>query len=440
MRTRYPIALIVVLAALASGAPSAGAAESIVTMRGYNERSTPARYDAVRVMRFGPTSPRRVLVLVPGSNAGAGEFTLVARDLVRRVPGLAVWAVDRRSNRLEDTSRFRAGSTLAQALDYYGGLRFRQVDGASQTPYARRWGLRVALEDLRRVVLAARRTGARVTLGGHSHGASMAVAYGAWDFSGRPGYRDIDGVVLIDGGLLGTFDGAGLLEARQRRSDIDHGDPFDALLPGLPPWAAGVLGELGAMYARRAPQSRSVLQQHPLLPAAFKPPVPVTNEALLGYAFDRDTSPRAFRPLWVRGGFLASSGDPRRWVEGGRTPVQNIARSLFQEPVNAVEWYFPRRLTLDVDAADTMRRTRAALFLGLRVWHVRAMNEAIYAYQTSLTGGRVLRGARALFRRSDAPRAVYANDPAAMHNDPLWSRASRNYFLRTVVPFLRQLD
>ena len=43
--------------------------------------------------------------------------------------------------------------------------------------------------------------GAQVILGGHSLGASMAVAYAAWDFGGRAGHRDLSGLVLIDGGL-----------------------------------------------------------------------------------------------------------------------------------------------------------------------------------------------------------------------------------------------
>jgi hypothetical protein len=440
LRIRLFIASLASLAAIGAGASPAMAAESTVWVKGYDEPSTPSRYDRVRVMRFGPAGARRVLVLVPGSNAGAGNFTLVARELVRRVPRLAVWAVDRRPNRLEDTSRFRGSTSADEALEYYGGLRFRQVDGARQTPYARRWGLKVSLEDLRRVVLAARRGGRKVTLGGHSLGASTAAAYGAWDFAGRPGYRDIDGLVLIDGGLLGTFDSAGLIEARQRKGQIDRGEPFDTLLPELPAWSAGVLAELGAMYARRDPKGRSTLQRHPLFPAAFNPPVPVTNEGLLGFAFDRDTSPRNFQGLWVRAGFLTGSGDPQGWIDGGRTPVQNIARLLFQEPVNSVEWYFPRRLTLDVDAADSLRQTRAAMLLGLRLRHLARMDEPIYAYQSAFAGGRVVRGARRLFQRSDSPRAVYANDPGAMHNDALWGRPSANFFVRTVVPFLRRLS
>ena len=69
----------------------------------------------------------------------------------------------------------------------------------------RDWGLELALEDLRRVVKRARRGGRKLILGGHSLGASTAVAYAAWDFRGHAGYRDLSGLVLIDGGLLGSF-------------------------------------------------------------------------------------------------------------------------------------------------------------------------------------------------------------------------------------------
>ena len=48
-----------------------------------------------------------MLVLVPGTNGGRGDFTLTARELVKDVPGLEVWAVDRRSQALEDTRTSR---------------------------------------------------------------------------------------------------------------------------------------------------------------------------------------------------------------------------------------------------------------------------------------------------------------------------------------------
>ena len=311
VRKRIFLALIAAAAAmLLPASPAlAGASEPYVSIKGYNEPGTPAKYDKVFVRKFGSTSAKRVLVLVPGFVGGSGDFTLVARELTKRVPGLAVWAVDRRSNALEDTSKFVTGTSLDAAYDYYLGLNFKMVDGAKDAPFARRWGLKVAMEDLRRVILAARRGGRKVILGGHSLGGSSTVAYATWDFRGRAGYRDVDGLVLIDGGLLGSFSSANLTQARQRKAAIDSGDPFSVLL-GLPPSAAGVFAELGGMYAKLAPGQVSRPQNYPLLPAAFKPAFPVTNEALLGHAFDKDTSPAGLELLRVRAGRLAASGDP----------------------------------------------------------------------------------------------------------------------------------
>ena len=97
-------------------------------------------------------------MLVPGFQGGAGDFALLGPELVRRVPGLQVWAVDRRSQALEDTRGFDTGDP-DRALAYYlgggevDGRRFAPVaDDAA--PFAREWGLSLALADLRRVVTA----------------------------------------------------------------------------------------------------------------------------------------------------------------------------------------------------------------------------------------------------------------------------------------------
>jgi pimeloyl-ACP methyl ester carboxylesterase len=170
----------------------------------------PARYDRVLVERFGPASARTVLVLVPGSTSGAGAFGFVAPDLVKRVPGLQVWAVERREHAFEDTLVIERGDP-DQALAYY--LQGRPIDGhtfrpppAGEVGFMAKWGLGLLLGDLRRVIRKARAGGRRVILGGHSLGASAAEAYASWDFAGRPGHRDLAGLVLIDGGLEGRSD------------------------------------------------------------------------------------------------------------------------------------------------------------------------------------------------------------------------------------------
>jgi pimeloyl-ACP methyl ester carboxylesterase len=437
-RTLLPLA-VVAATALPAGTASA-ASEPYVAIKGYDEPQTPAAYDKVYVHKFGKPSAKGVLVLVPGFVGGSGDFTLLARELIKRVPGLQVWAVDRRSNAFEDTSKFGAGATADAAYDYYLGLNFRMVDGAKDAPFARRWGLKVALEDLRRVILAAKRGGHKVTLGGHSLGASTTVAYATWDFAGHAGYKDVDGLVLIDGGLLGTFDTASLASAQKRKSEIDSGEPFAKLLPGLPPWSAGVFAEVGGIFARQLPDAVSRAQQYPLLPAVFRPPFPVTNEALLGYAFDAGSSPKELALLHAHAGQLAASGDPRPWQDGELSPVQNLAKTFWQEPGNAVEWYFPDRLRLDIDAISPLQRIPVNTLLGLRPFHVRPVDDVLYAYQTSLTHGRVLRGARRLADRTLIDHPTLVDDAGASHLDPLTAAPARNKFLRTVVPFLKSLD
>ena len=62
----------------------------------------------------------------------------------------------------------------------------------------------------------------------------------------------------------------------------------------------------------------------------------------------------------------------------------------------------------------------------------------LYAYQTDLTGGRVIRGAKRLIGRSKIDTSRLVNDPAASYLDPLVAAPGRNVFLKTVVPFLRK--
>ncbi len=107
----------------------------------------PDEFNHVTVHTFGPKSAKRVLVLMPGTQGGAGDFTLDARYLVRHVRGLQVWAIDRRTQALEDTATFAAADAgqipLQQAFDYYlngggfplprrrpGSVRARVGDGS----------------------------------------------------------------------------------------------------------------------------------------------------------------------------------------------------------------------------------------------------------------------------------------------------------------------
>jgi len=425
-------------------ASAAGQRGDYVTIKGAAGPG-PARYDRAYVEKWGPKRARRVLVLVPGFLGGSGDFSEIAQDIVRRVPDLQVWAIDRRSQAFEDTSIFateKADDAFAYYLNFrpIGGRSFKPVD-AKDVPFVKQWGLKLALEDIRRVVLKARAGGRTVILGGHSLGASLTGAYASWDFDGRPGYRDVAGLVLIDGGLGASGDGPTAEEVGRRLAAVETA-PFSDLLGLGIPWAAGVFAEVGALYARTAPDARSPVQDFALLPAAFKPAFPATNEGLFGYVFDKDTSPPNLSLIRIRGGSLAPVGDPRPWQDGDITPVQRLARIFAREPGNGAEWYFPARLGVDVAAASPLKRTAVTDSLGLRPWRLAKVDRPLYAFQTDLSEGRVLQGARAFIARSKVPRrrsVLVDRSSSTSHFDPLVAAPARNDFLKTVVPFLRRV-
>jgi len=122
---------------------------------------------------------------------------------------------------------------------------------------------------------------------------------------------------------------------------------------------------VGALWAYERPDEPSSLQELALLPAIFKPSVRVTNEAQFGYAFDETTSPDSLPLIHIHAGGLAASGDPRGWQGGELTPIRRFAKAYAADAPNATEWYYPRRLLLDVDAASALRQTPAARYLGL---------------------------------------------------------------------------
>jgi pimeloyl-ACP methyl ester carboxylesterase len=436
-------------AAFLAAAP-ASAIDKVVTIA--SDGPGPEAYDKVTVHQMGPKKAERVLVLMPGTQGGAGDFTLLAEDLIDRMGGIQVWSIDRRTQALERTGVFEqalAGQRTPQEMfDHYlgwltnGGTpadHFQFLD-ATTVPFAREWGMATALNDARKVVKAAAKGGREVILGGHSLGASLTAAYAAWDFNGKPGYKDVDGLVLIDGGLLGSFDAYDLAQAEQQITDLQTQNPFIDLLGTGIPEAAGLFAEIGGIYARVDPTgAATTIQNFPLLPASFKPAFPVTTRGLLGYAFDRDTSPEALGLLHVNAGALAPSGDPRDWADGGITPISRLAETFGQEPVNATEWYFPKRLTIDTNGANEMKMTDVAEFLGLRLMHTNRIDLPIYAFQTDLTEGGVLRGAKALVKRAKTTKkeALLVNGaPQQSHLDPLTAAPDKNKFLKNLVSFL----
>jgi hypothetical protein len=446
---RRLLPFLTLIIALAAAAPAS--ADRVLTIKGAGAPG-PARYDRVKVIEQGPRHAHNVLVLVPGTSGGAAYFRPVAADLVKRLPGWRVWSVDRRENLLEDHSMLdRALARHATPQDLFRyylqwigdpsiSPHFDPVSDAS-VPFARRWGMDVAIRDLHNVITAARRGGNRVVLGGHSLGGTIAVAYATWDFHGRAGARDLDGLVLIDGGSSSTPT-LTRADAEQQLADLQQRSPFlDLTGLGLP-WSAGVFNIVGSTAARQQPDATSVLAGWPFLPADLRPPVTTTNAGGYGYALDDDTSPDSLRLIHMHIGGLAAGGDPRPWVDGELGTVQRAA-TMFSgiRGIDGTAWYHPVRLSLDGQAVDNGVKNPAQKVLGVRATHGAAVKLPIYAIGTSLGDGRVLRGAKALARRSHVRKRLVLVDRHTSydHLDPLSALPKNNAFLRTVIPFLRRV-
>lgn len=432
------------------GTPPAQASDNWTTLRGHDAPGTPTKYDKVKVLKQGPRSAKHVLVLIPGTSGGALMFAPFMESLLRRVDGWQVWTIERRENLLEDHSmlkRYRDRRASADALlDYYLGWLTDpsisphfQPKTTDETTFARQWGLNVAIGDVRRVVKAASRNGRDVVLGGHSLGGRIATAYASWDFGGRAGARQLEGLVLIDGsGRSRELPTAA--DARESLADLQAGSPFlDLLGLGLP-WASGVFNVLGSTIAVVQPNQPSTVQDFPLIPASLRAPVPATNLAQYGYGVDADTSPPELALVHSNIGRLAPSGDPRGWQDGELGSARRAAR-VFAEygGADGTAWYHPVRLSLDASSVNNGIRNPAQAVFGVRATKGRSVHLPIYAFDTSLGNGRVGLAARALARQSGVPKrwvTIVNRSETFAHIDPLSAAPRKNAFLKTVVPFL----
>jgi hypothetical protein len=465
------ILLTTILAAFGSS-PSSGADRRTGTglslgptatfsVPGVTVSGTPTQYDKVMIRRFGSASATNVLVLVPGTLAGAADFDIIGPYLAKHVPNLQVWAEMRREGALEDNSMLlkviKGKATVQQAFDYYLGYladpsitTHYQPLSASQYGFVDQWGLAVTMGDLNNVIELARDGGKRtVILGGHSLGGAEASIYPVWDFNGQGGYENIAGIIGIDGdaGLASGFAGSTPIttaaEATTALTNLEAGSPWLDLLGAGLPWITGPFGEVGALAALDEPNTASIFEQFPLLPAELKPSVAVTNVGQLGYDFDAATSPASLALIHATSGHLATTGSPPfGWVNDGPTPVQNIAGVFSEEPLGAIDWYYPERLSIDTEAASALTETPAASVLGLSLDHLSQVDVPMYVIQTSLGGtdNAVIDAAEAYKAASKIPSLTTENEAAVYaHLDPLLATASQNDFLQTVIPWIEKL-
>jgi pimeloyl-ACP methyl ester carboxylesterase len=380
------------------------------------------------ILRVGRREAPTILVLLAGYGIGAGLMTVLAQQLAVQSTEVEVWVMDRREQAL---------SRRAAELN--------QPPSSADEAAARGWGLSRTVHDIRSVVSKARRGGRRVFLGGHSWGATTALAFAAWDFSGRPGHREIDGLILIDGGVLDSFAGEGIIyrmtpdDARRRMREIEDGSPFDSTLSGLvgsqAPDAMGRFYMNAARAALAAPNALSEFAED--LPAGIAPAGPVTNLALIGWLFDAGP---VVPDLHVDVGELDREGSPRRWLDSGRTPISTFTRALASRAPLAFEWFWPRRLALDLKACDRFVLDEVTRGLGLELGHVETIDVPALVFQTGLTHGSVFAAADRLASRCRIPRLVKVEDPTMGHLDPLFARASANSLIEASVAFMARRE
>ncbi len=290
------------------------------------------------------SSLKTVLILMPGTWAGAMSMDIYARHLLRLaakagVKGFEVWLLDRRSELLEDHTgiwwaeqhqELGNSERIKKMSDYYRpGF---EKDGRGIELMGRRFtplshddvrflagnGADTTLRDWREIVLEAHRKlggmimetdsghrrvikkeGTNLFIGGHSLGGTLTVLYAAYDFDRRPhrrilGMNDVDGLVLLEGGSFPKDEPDVKKADRYLRKVMDRYEDgkvyFDLNMFGIR-YAPSTMLSL-ALSAWAADNARGEEALFPMYarPAVVKLPH-ITNEAMLGYAMDDDTSP-----------------------------------------------------------------------------------------------------------------------------------------------------
>ncbi|WP_426572124.1 hypothetical protein [Aquihabitans sp. McL0605] len=437
-----------------TAAPSASK-RAVKWMDGFKAPGTPAQYDKVGILKVGAADAPNVLVLEPGTSASAAYFVPLAQDIVKAQPTWQVWAVERRQNLLEDQSKlnaYKAGDiTSTELYDYYLGYlkddsvtdHFKSIPDKT-VEFAKQWGLNVAIEDLHVVIDQAAKAGGKVVLGGHSLGGSVVTAYATWDFDGKPGADQLDGLVYIDGGSRPT--GATKAEATKALAGLnaDTASPWLSF-GGITAPYAGLFNSTGSLTALHDPDTKSLGQASGLLPTNIVPPIPATNIGQYGYALNVGTSPPSLAAAQGHlGTGLTKDGG---WNgDGAISPIKRFATMFSGDGIkdaDGTEWYFPQRLTTDTsvvangnanpgqDVLDVHATMGADLPKDLR----------IYAFGASLGGKGVTTTAQLLARQSgiaDDHLTLVDRSNTYAHNDPAGAAPS-NDFLDGLLPFLKQV-
>jgi pimeloyl-ACP methyl ester carboxylesterase len=453
-------------------APTAPGTPSAFNVHGSHLRRN-LDLNQVGVIEIGRRSAKNVLVVEPGTSAGAAYFVPFARSLAERLPDWQVWSVERRENLLEDQTMLnkakRGDATPQQLFHYYLGwlaespptkphLSFLPGEAVA---FARQWGMNVAVEDLHTVIGSAQSLGGKVVLAGHSLGGSVVTAYATWDFTGQPGADGLSALVYDDGGSSPTpISGE---KAKEELAALSTKTPWLAF-GGISTPYLGLFSTLGAMSAVQAPEEASLAEGFPLLPSYLKPTntkgelIPVTNEAEFGFGVNVGSSPPSLAAAQVHAGKgleeTAKEDGLVGWDgTGAISPLRRYAEMLAGSGIHGAdgdEWYFPERLTIDTGAVAEGNANPAQEVLGEHAIHGHELPTSlkILAINSELDkaigpGFSTLTAAEVLAEQSGIPRAnltLIDREDEYAHNDPAAAEPEGeiegNVFYRELVPFL----
>jgi len=450
--------------------PADGVTESSVRVkvplpRSFGDR--PAACDQLSYLRYrsaeGPAASAdadRILVAQPGILEGAGAFDSVARGTVAKAAAqgrhIEFWALDRRSNCLEDRTGIASGDQHT-AVDYY--YRAKPVDGRvfggfvgdDRLGWMAKLGIEQTVRDEYDLLVhelpdqGLRRS--KVLCGGHSLGGVVTGYFAAADFDGDPatladaGHNQCAGYFALDTTISTSLaDLSGSLPDDTDLPDVGlgHAAVQAGLDTGLLPRSLSApvllnpetmtLLAIAGLGAIRDPDGAADLPAY--LPsginieatnrflfskdaAAFLTGSPgvkdfrLTNAAVLGALMDDNSVPLAFlqasvgffdggpvadksfpvanggtQPTQLFGvgykaipaqphgplytwrdydrvgdaddpGYRSADGTP--FTDAGKevTDLQELARSLAEQPLDFTEQYFPTKLVTDIQLATS---------------------------------------------------------------------------------------
>lgn len=412
--------------------------------------ATPDELDAVTVVRYRvdtgtkpPRPARAIVLLMPGFMGGAGSFDSLARGIVRRSTAdevLEAWAIDRRSNAMEDRAGIEAALSAKNPdllTGYYfsgepvNGQTFAGFKKQEDVAFESEWGLVSTMNDLRAVVatIPTEQRKARVVLAGHSLGSGLASMYAAWDFEGIAGFSELAGLVLIDG-VTGT-EGQPLTTTREEYETTGLMNSGFGGKPSLElvrktnryfafPLLEAKLFPIGVGTAMRAMWRPEVIEKDQPRRDALETlfltsDLPrMTNRAAFGLAFDAATCPVSIAAVNAGetdgplvdttsafGGTIkkpASSNQTFRWKEFDTTePNELTSLSEFglawaRSGSDFGEWYFPSRLSLDTVLGATLTLAPndwPVTAYGVRALHGRALDLPVLVEAAGILGGDV---------------------------------------------------